>query len=67
MMALYQAISGRGIVSGISKVLMKVDGESRYHWVQTEAVAVGRGEKCSVLGFHYLARTEPSNNGRKAS
>ena len=67
MAALYRAISGRGVVSGISKVLMKVDGESRYNWVQTEAMAVGRGDKCSVFGFHYLARTGPFNNGREAS
>ena len=67
MTALYQAMSGRGIVNGVSKVLMKIDGESRYHWVQTEAMAVGRGDKCSVLGFHYLVRTEPSYNGREAS
>ena len=53
---MYQALNEARVVSGVSKVLMYRDGETRYQWVQTEALGVGRGDKRTVLGFHYLSR-----------
>ena len=64
MPPIYQTADTAGVVTGASKVLMRIGGESLYKWVVTEALAVGRGEKRTVLGFHYLSRpatTVPSN------
>ena len=56
MLPLYQALNATGVTTGGSKVLTKIGGESRYRWVLTEAMAVGRGDKQSLLGFHYLSK-----------
>ena len=53
---IYEASSNRTVVEGACKVLMKVQGETLYKWVHTEALAVGRGDKQTLLGFHYLSR-----------
>ena len=54
---LYQAHAVGGLIAGDTKILMKVDGESKYHSVSTEGLKVGGSVRGSVLGFHYLTRT----------
>lgn len=53
---LYQAFKDKGVALGPSKVLMSLDGESKYRWVATEGLGVGKGANRTVLGFHYLMR-----------
>ena len=56
MAPLYQSISETKVVSGYSRVLMRRSGVSRYQSVQTEALAVGRGNHRTVIAIHYLSR-----------
>jgi hypothetical protein len=56
LVPLYQAFESSALISGPTRVLVSQEGESRYKWVFTEALGVGKGEKRRVLGFHYLAR-----------
>ena len=53
---IYEASSHKDVIDGGCKVLMKVNGETLYKEVQTEALSVGRGNHQSLLGLHYLTR-----------
>lgn len=56
MSPIYQAAHSAAVITGRSKVLLRVNGESLYKWVTTEAMSVGRGNKQSLLGLHYLTQ-----------
>ena len=57
MAPLYRSLADMGVVSGDSRLLIRQSGESRYRWVQTESMAVGRGDHRTVIAIHYLSRT----------
>ena len=57
MPPLYRAITETKVVSGYSRLLVRQHGESRYQWVHTEAMAVGRGAYRTITAIHYLSRT----------
>lgn len=54
--SLYQCINENGVVSGSSRVLINRSRESRYLWVHTEAMGVGRGDRRTIIAIHYLDR-----------
>ena len=56
MLPLYQSLVDNRMALGRTRVLMKQHGESRYRWVQTEAIAIGRAEHRTILAIHYLSR-----------
>ena len=56
MPPLYQSLVENKIAYGRSRVLMKQNGASVYRWLQTESMAVGRGDQRTILAIHYLDR-----------
>ena len=56
MSPVYQACHSNRVVTGTSKVLLKVDRDNLYKWVETEAMSVGRGNHQSLFALHYLTR-----------
>ena len=54
--SLYQCINENRVVSGNSRVLVNQSRESRYKWVHTESMGMGRGDRRTIIAIHYLDR-----------